>query len=105
MNTRIGTVLPHRDQFGRRILIGRGGNWSPSKSKFEDVFASLWITLEMLAREERSQIAGLTVIVDGENFGWRQFRGLTLEGLLFVINLLQVHMPVDQKETALYYYN
>ena len=46
--------------------------------------------VEMLAREEKGQIAGLTVLVDAAGFGWRQMRGVTLEGLLFCLNLLQV---------------
>jgi len=90
----LGTVLPHRDQHGRRVMICRGGKWSPTKIPFEDMFCMLWMCLELMAREEKSQVAGLTVIIDGADFGWKQFRGITLEGLIFITNMLQDSYPL-----------
>lgn len=91
---KIGTVLPYRDQWGRRVMIGRGCRWNPVETSLEDLFCMVWMNLEMLAREEKGQIAGLTVLVDAAGFGWRQMRGVTLEGLLFCLNLLQETYPL-----------
>ena len=45
-------VLPRRDRYGRRILIGRPGNWDVDKFSFHALFNVSWMTLEMVANEE-----------------------------------------------------
>ena len=63
-----------RDKYGRRVYIYRPGKWDPDEAKFSDVFCAGYMLCEMVSREEKTQIAGVTVICDGSNFGLKQFK-------------------------------
>merc|ERR1719336_3099935 len=59
--TGIVRVLPHRDAMGRRILLFRVGRWEPSTTSREEVFSAMILFLELLAREEKTQVSGTTL--------------------------------------------
>ena len=90
LQDRFHTVLKHRDKFGRRVLIGRAGMWDPYVHSFSDALSVAYSLSEMVACEEKTQIAGCTLIVDGTNFGFKQLRSFSLEGFRYAATLLQV---------------
>jgi len=55
-------VLPHRDKYGRRVIWLK--LWDPSKTKHDDMMCILYLVVLMLAREPKTQIAGISVISD-----------------------------------------
>ena len=52
------------------------GLWDPDKVAIEDYFASAYVLIEMVARETKSQIAGVTVVADISEFGFKHLRYL-----------------------------
>ena len=62
--------------------------------KIEDFYASAYVLLEMVAREVRTQMAGLTVINDVTGFGWRHIRCLGLEEIKAVISFMLGAFPI-----------
>ncbi|XP_026469368.1 alpha-tocopherol transfer protein-like [Ctenocephalides felis] len=60
----IMTVLPYREQTGRRILLYRIGNWDPSKFGIEELFKATLVILELGVLEQRAQILGGVCIFD-----------------------------------------
>ncbi|XP_069698217.1 alpha-tocopherol transfer protein-like [Periplaneta americana] len=58
------SVLPYREQTGRRMMIYRIGNWNPSNYTVEEVFKATVIVLELAVLEQRAQILGGICIFD-----------------------------------------
>jgi len=61
-------VLPHRDKHGRRVIWLK--LWDPSKTKHDDMMCILYLVVLMLAREPKTQIAGISVISDQTGLGY-----------------------------------
>jgi len=91
---KIHGMLPHRDGEGRRIYVFRPGKWNPDKVPFTSVFCAGVMLCEMVAREERTQIAGITAIVDSQNFGWKQLRAIGMEDAKNIARFFNVSFPV-----------
>jgi len=91
--SRIGTMLPQRDKFGRRVFIFRIGHWNPDTLPFHDFFCSSFMLVEMAAMEQETQVAGITAICDGANFGFKQFRNISFENVKYTARVLQ-DLPV-----------
>merc|ERR1712154_389032 len=58
----LNTMTEKRDKFGRRVYIFRLGQWDPDTVPVEEYYASAYVLLEMVAREVKTQIAGVTVV-------------------------------------------
>ena len=87
-------MLPHRDQYGRRVYIYRPGKWNPDKVHFNDVFCTGYSLCELVAPETKTQIAGVTCIADAEGFGFKQLRNFTLEHARNATNFVQDSFPL-----------
>lgn len=62
------TLLPHRDQHGRRVLILEAGKkWKPSRVPLIDLFRTVQLTVLGAMIEPMSQICGAVVIIDMES--------------------------------------
>jgi hypothetical protein len=48
---------------------------------------------EILAMEPKTQVSGITAIVNGEGFGWKQFRNCSFEDMRNIARLVQVKLP------------
>jgi len=83
-----------RDKFGRRIYIFRLGRWNPDKVLLDDFYASAYCLLEMVAREVKTQIAGVTVVNDVSGFGFRHLRCLGLEQMKCIIAFMNGGFPI-----------
>ena len=66
------------------------GNWNPDVLTFPDYYCSGFMLMEMMSREEKTQLAGVTIIVDGANFAFKQARNLSLDDLKYSARTLQV---------------
>jgi len=86
---KMSTVLPSRDKYGRRVYIWRPGKWDPEELPCSDVFCCAYMLCEMVAREQTTQITGITNICDGSNFGLKQFTSLSFEDLRYCAMFLQ----------------
>jgi len=61
------SLLPNRDQHGRRILVLEAGKkWKPSKVPLVDLFRGIQLTVLGAMVEPLSQICGAIVIIDVE---------------------------------------
>ncbi|XP_073987406.1 alpha-tocopherol transfer protein-like isoform X3 [Rhodnius prolixus] len=58
------SVLPYREQNGRRIMIYKIGKWNPSETPIDDLFKATVATLEAGMLEPRAQILGGVAIFD-----------------------------------------
>lgn len=93
-NQRIQSLLPSRDKFGRRVLLFSLGLWNPDVLQFSEIFSSGYMLAEMAAQEEKTQIAGMTVICDCAGFGFKQFTSISLTDLKYAAMLAQDHFPM-----------
>ena len=55
------------------------GRWDPELVPVEEFYASAYVLLELVAREVRTQVAGVTVIADISGFSFKHIRNLGLE--------------------------
>lgn len=62
----IVSVLPYREQNGRRIIIVKVGKWDTSTTPVDDLFKSTIAVLEAGMLEPRAQILGGVAILDME---------------------------------------
>lgn len=89
-------ILPYRDKFGRRVCVIRPGFWNPDKITFPELYCALFELCEMIAEEERTQIAGCTIIMDAKNFGFKQLRNIAIEDIKVSVNFVQVKLYVKE---------
>jgi len=83
------TVLPNRDQYGRRVLIIElGKKWKHNKCSLDEVAAML---------EPSTQIAGAIVIFDMDGLTLQQTWQFTPPFAKRIVDLLQEAMPVRIK--------
>ena len=50
-----GSVLPFRDQRGRRHFLIIAGNWDPSEVSFDEAWSALYKTIELISLEPKTQ--------------------------------------------------
>ena len=50
------------------------GQWDPDTVPVEEFYASAYVLMELLAREVKTQIAGVTVVNDVSGFRFKHFR-------------------------------
>lgn len=58
------SVLPYREQTGRRIMIYKIGNWNPNSYSIDELFKATVVILELAVMEQRAQILGGICIFD-----------------------------------------
>jgi len=96
--TGIVRVLPHRDAMGRRILLFRVGRWEPSTTSREEVFSAMILFLELLAREEKTQVSGIAALVDLSGLAWTHWRQLSLDYISCMVATVQGAFPIRFRE-------
>jgi len=88
------SVLPYREQNGRRILICRIGKWNPSDYSIDELFKVVLAILEMGVLEPRAQILGGLVIFDFDGFGIHQAWQITPSVATKTADLMGVSFPM-----------
>ena len=57
-----------------KVYINIPGKWDPDLIPVEEWFASTFVMLEVLTKETKTQIAGLTMLLDCEGFSFKHIR-------------------------------
>lgn len=84
------TVLPQRDQDGRRVLILRlGRNWNYKTCSLDDVFRGAVLFIEAAMLEPKTQICGAVVMFDLEGMSLQQAWQFTPPFAKRIVDLLQ----------------
>jgi len=83
-----------RDQHGRRVFIFRLGEWCPQEITTKDFFTAAFTLFELVAQEEKTQIAGITVVADIAGFGLKHLKYLGMEELKCICNFLTGAFPL-----------
>ncbi|XP_058795627.1 alpha-tocopherol transfer protein-like isoform X3 [Phymastichus coffea] len=92
------TVLPNRDQHGRRILIIElGKKWKHQEVTLDEVFKGCVLYLEAAMLEPTSQIAGAIVIFDMDGLSLQQTMQFTPPFAKRIVDWLQDAMPLRIK--------
>lgn len=92
------TVLPTRDQHGRRILIIElGKKWKHNKCSLDEVFKGCVLYLEAAMLEPISQITGTVVIFDMDGLSLQQTWQFTPPFAKRIVDWLQDAMPLRVK--------
>jgi len=93
-SAQLNTVCKSRDKFGRRVAILNLGKWDPGLIPVEDWFASTYVLLEVITREVKTQIAGLTVILNCEGFSFTHIRHLGVDEVRLASAFLSGSFPL-----------
>ena len=79
----------------RRVYIWCPGKWNPDAIPFNDCYAIGYMLCELMALETKTQIAGVTTIVDGGGFGFKQLRNFGIEDARNTAAFIQVQCARD----------
>ncbi|KAJ2953834.1 hypothetical protein O0L34_g1463 [Tuta absoluta] len=97
-NQNILTVLPCRDQLGRRILVLElGKKWKTSKCSLDEVFKGCVLFLEAAMLEPESQICGAVVVFDMDGLSMQQVWQFTPPFAKRIVDWLQESIPLRIK--------
>jgi len=91
---KLNMMSEKRDKFGRRVYILRMGRWDPDKLTIEDFFASSYLLFELVAREAKTQIAGVTMVSDLSGFGFKHVKCLGIEQVKLMAEVLSGSFPL-----------
>ncbi|XP_067007615.1 alpha-tocopherol transfer protein-like [Anabrus simplex] len=92
------TVLPNRDQAGRRILILElGKKWKHNKVSLDEVYKGAVLFMEAALYEPETQICGVQVIFDMDGLSLQQVWQFTPPFAKRIIDLLQEAIPIRLK--------
>ncbi len=86
----INGFLPYRDKFGRRVYVYRGGKWFPNKVSYDELYSLGYKFIELMSMEPKTQVAGVTMIVDGEGYGMKQFTGVSMTDMKYGLTFMEV---------------
>merc|ERR1712110_359717 len=83
-----------RDQHARRVFVFRLGQWDPAVSSSQELFTAAFTLFELLALEEKTQIAGITIVLDVSGFGFQHLKYLGINELRCLCNFLTGAFPI-----------
>lgn len=81
------SVGPERDNYGKRAIIMKFGNWKPSKISVDDIFRATLVLIEIGSLEPIAQVKGGVAIFD--------MKGLNLN------HVMQLSPTIAQKMLSL----
>ncbi|KAK9511078.1 hypothetical protein O3M35_005712 [Rhynocoris fuscipes] len=88
------SVLPYREQNGRRIMIYKIGNWNPAEIPVDDIFRGTLATLEAGMLEPRAQILGGVAIFDMQGLTMNHVWYITPSVVSKVIQIMATSFPM-----------
>ena len=57
-----GSVMPYRDEHGRRHFLIVAANWDPSTVSFDEAWSALYKTIELISLEPKTQESELRAL-------------------------------------------
>ena len=90
-------VSPVRDQNGRSVIFLFSGNWNTSLYTFEDILRALLLTVEYLIESERTQLFGVTLVIDFTGWKLGDTKLINKQHLLDAVNVFQNCFPARFK--------
>ncbi|XP_060847013.1 alpha-tocopherol transfer protein-like [Rhopalosiphum padi] len=93
------TVLPSRDQHGRRILITEcGQRWKIKNCSLTEIFRGVELVIEAAILEPRTQVSGTVLLVDFAGLTVNHVWQFTPNFAKMVLDWIQYSMPARLKE-------
>ncbi|XP_067140095.1 alpha-tocopherol transfer protein-like [Centruroides vittatus] len=89
--------LPHTDQDGSVLGIGRCPCWDPSKVHVSEVVKCFIMFLDMAITGHIIQVNGIVIILDAEKLSWRHVLQLTPSTLFCIVSIVFQSIPVSYK--------
>ncbi|GLV42470.1 uncharacterized protein CBL_03207 [Carabus blaptoides fortunei] len=92
------TVMPNRDQYGRRnLILALGKNWNHKKVTLDEVFKGVVLFMEIAMLEPETQIAGANVIFDMDGLSLQQTWQFTPPFAKRIVDWIQDAIPLRIK--------
>ncbi|XKL68215.1 hypothetical protein PGB90_003706 [Kerria lacca] len=92
------TILPQRDQHGRRVLITRIEKWRTSECTLTEVVRGTLLLAQAAMREPKTQICGITLINDMKGLGFQHVWQITPSFVKMILEWTQDLLPIRVKE-------
>merc|ERR1712218_376201 len=71
-----------------------GGQWVPSNVTSLQLFTAAFTLFELIALEERTQVAGITLVADIAGFGFKHLKNLGINELKCLSQFLSGAFPI-----------
>lgn len=83
-----------RDSDGRRLVLIRLGAWPPNEVPLCDFFTAIFTLFELVVQEDRTQVSGVTMILDCKGFGLSHLRHFNLDIVMCINSFLCGAFPL-----------
>ena len=91
------TIANGRSIRDETVFLLRLGKWNPRKFSFDDIIAASIMSMEMIIKDDVTQINGVVCAIDMAGFGWHQLRKFGPSQAKKVIHILDKCLPVRIK--------
>ena len=79
-----------RDKHGRRVYIWKAGRWEPNKIPYGMIYSAGYSMMELISLEPKTQVAGVTMIMDANGYGYKHFTGISMSDMKMSFQLMEV---------------
>jgi len=83
-----------RDDEGRRVVVLRLGQWPPQEVALFDFFTGVFTLFELVVQEERTQVAGVVMVLDCKGFGLSHVRNFNMDMVMCINSFLCGAFPL-----------
>merc|ERR1712130_126539 len=83
-----------RDDEGRRVVVLRLGQWPPQEVPLFDFFTGVFTLFELVVQEERTQVAGVVMVLDCKGFGLTHIRNFNMDMVMCINSFLCGAFPL-----------
>lgn len=83
-----------RDGEGRRVVVLRLGQWPPQEVPLFDFFTGVFTLFELVVQEERTQVAGVVMVLDCKGFGLSHVRNFNMNMVMCINSFLCGAFPL-----------
>ena len=75
----------------------RLGQWNPTVTSSQELFTAAFTLFELIAMEEKTQIAGITIVLDVSGFGFQHLKSVEMSQSANFEQLENVKVPWNQR--------
>jgi len=90
----INMTLLHRDKYGRRVYIWKAGRWEPNKIPYGMIYSAGYSMMELISLEPKTQVAGVTMIMDANGYGYKHFTAISMTDMKMSFKLMENGFPL-----------